>query len=770
MRIFLSHSTKDGGFVQRLATALDANGFTPRLCEVDIEKGANFVAKINEGLAQSDLALLIWSQHAANSAWTLEEWTAALARQVEENRIRLGIVLLRDCPMPLPPLLRTKNYVDARADEDAGIDGVLGWLKKRHQAQRLSGLRAPVYLPDYRPQDFVGRSAYLARLQETLTAEPGVFLLYGEPGAGKTMLALRFAWDAQKDFDAVIFQTCGQRPLDAITAELVERLPIEVKTLAPDKQREESIKWLKARQSLFVLDDVWLNGQGKFDVKQLEPGPPCSVLYTSRERTLPGISSRQSEEVEKFTGAEAEELFHTYLDPVFGEDAVTQSRAALLDFAKRVEMLPIAVAVGASMLREKSATALTRAVLKLRLENLADGATDVNALFRTAIASQPERERKLLAAGAVCVQEGFWLPLAAEIVELSEDEAEEQADHLVHSSLLRVTDRERRRFQLHALLREQVRAQQRDDGLGKLQERHAAALERLFKDWGARWQECRECLEEIIPATRFLYGQGGRIRRRKLIASGFWLGVRVGELDSTFRIMKGEEALWAGHDDPEARGGLMRSFSGQAVIFRCWGRLEEALALLKKAEAIALEMGDKGQLERNYTDQAGILRDWGRLEDALVLYKKQEAICLELDDKNELSKSYWGQGVILKDWGRLEEAMELLRKQQGICLELDNKDGLQYSYLNQAEILRDWGQLEESLILVQKCKAVCLELGDKRGLGYCCWNWGLLARAQGDRKTEKEKLEQALAIFTELKLPHERDEVQAELDKLGGSN
>jgi len=39
-------------------------------------------------------------------------------------------------------------------------------------------------------------------------------------------------------------------------------------------------------------------------------------------------------------------------------------------------------------------------------------------------------------------------------------------------------------------------------------------------------------------------------------------------------------------------------------------------------------------------------------------------------------------------------------------------------------------------------------------------------RAQGDRKTEKEKLEQALAIFTELKMPRERDKVQAELEKV----
>src|SRR5271165_6455170 len=431
MNVFLSHSTKDGDFVQRLATALESRGFTPWLCEVDIETGANFVAKINEGLAQSDLALLIWSQHAANSAWTLEEWTAALARQVEENRIRLGIVLLRDCPMPLPPLLRTKNYLDARWDEAGAIRQTLEWLKGRQRVQRLSGLRAPVYLPDYRPQDFVGRSAYLERLQDTLTTEPGVFLLYGEPGAGKSTLALRFAWEAQKDFDAVIFQSCGERPLDAVTAELADRLPIDVKTRPPDEQRAAAKVWLRERQSLLVLDDVWSP-----EMRQLEPGPPCSVLHTSRKHTLPGIAAKQSAEVEKFTEAEAWELFHTYLDPVFGESEVTRNRDALLGFAQRVEMLPIAVAVGASLLREKSASALGRAVFKLRLDALTDGAKDVNALFRTAIASRPERERHLLAACAVCVQEGFWLPLAAQIAELSEDEADDAGDRLVHFSLL----------------------------------------------------------------------------------------------------------------------------------------------------------------------------------------------------------------------------------------------------------------------------------------------------------------------------------------------
>jgi hypothetical protein len=68
------------------------------------------------------------------------------------------------------------------------------------------------------------------------------------------------------------------------------------------------------------------------------------------------------------------------------------------------------------------------------------------------------------------------------------------------------------------------------------------------------------------------------------------------------------------------------------------------------------------------------------------------------------------------------------------------------------------------LALHKKQKALCLELGNRSGLAYCYWQWGLLARKQRDRKTEREKLAGALDIFIELKMPRERDEVLAELE------
>jgi hypothetical protein len=110
-------------------------------------------------------------------------------------------------------------------------------------------------------------------------------------------------------------------------------------------------------------------------------------------------------------------------------------------------------------------------------------------------------------------------------------------------------------------------------------------------------------------------------------------------------------------------------------------------------------------------------------------------------------------------------AFELHKKEEALCLELGNKDSLQTSYGNQASILYAWGRLEEAFELHKKQEALCLELGNRSSLAYCDWAWGLLAREQRDRNTEREKLAGALVIFTDQKMPRERDAVRAELEK-----
>jgi tetratricopeptide (TPR) repeat protein len=671
MKVFLSHSTKDKQFVQTLAAELEAEKIEPWLCEVDIVFGQNFVAKIEEGLRDADLTVLFWSPEAARSDWTQLEWTSVTAREISESRTRLGIVLLRDCAVP--ELLRVKHRIDARTDPEKGRLETVGWIKRLRDMRRLAKTTAPgVFLPD-QPHDFVGRTEALERLYVALVEKQDKALLYGEPGCGKSTLALKFAWQTQGAFDTVVFQLCGQRPVAEIATELAAKLKLGVETKPPEEQIAAAKAWLAERRALLVLDDIWEN-----DVKDLAPGPPVSLLCTSRRHFLPWISPTHSLEVKSFSRGEAESIFRIYL----GEETLGKHRDALLEFAERVERLPIAIVVGADMLR-RELDPVPEAARGLRLERLRNEVNDVAALLRRAITARPEQQRQLLNAMAVCALEGFWLPLTVEIAGLTEAEGRDARNRLVDASLSRMLDRDRQRFQLHALLREELRNLA---PLGELQAAHARALEGLFRDWERRWRECRECLAEVIPAVQHLWSENEGDRAARLSYWGVATGRRIGELEIALRIVQREEVL-----------------------------------------------------------------------------------CQELGNKAGLQRSYGGQAVILQAWGRLEEALALHKKKEALCRELGNKAGLAISYGNQALILSDWGRLEEALALHKKEEALCRELGNRNGLAYCYWNWGLLARKQIDRNTEREKLRAALDIFTELNMPRERDAVRAELEKTGSS-
>jgi len=67
MKVFLSHSTKDKEFVQTLAQQLQSVRIEPWLCEVDVLFGDDFVEKIERGLQEADVTLLVWFPEAGNS-------------------------------------------------------------------------------------------------------------------------------------------------------------------------------------------------------------------------------------------------------------------------------------------------------------------------------------------------------------------------------------------------------------------------------------------------------------------------------------------------------------------------------------------------------------------------------------------------------------------------------------------------------------------------------------------------------------------------------
>jgi hypothetical protein len=380
--------------------------------------------------------------------------------------------------------------------------------------RRLTETTAPgVFLPDP-PHDFVGRAEALEALYAPLVEKQDKALLYGEPGSGKSTLALKFAWQTQSAFDAVVFQLCGQRTVAEIAPELAAKLKLGVETKPPEEQIAAAKPWLGGRRALLVLDDIWEN-----EVKALVPGPPVSVLCTSRRRSLPWISRTHSLEATSFSHSEAESIFRIYLGEEPPKNISTRClslRNAWSTCPSRSRSAP--TCCGASLIpypRRRAGCGLSACATKSMTSPL---------LLRRAIDARPEDQRRLLNAMAVCAIDGFWLALTVEIAGLTEMEGDDARDKLVGASLLRVLDRDRQRFQLHALLREELRNLA---PLEELQAAHAAALERLFDDWEGRWRECRECLPEVIPAVQHLWEKSEKSRAMRLTNLGFATGRRV---------------------------------------------------------------------------------------------------------------------------------------------------------------------------------------------------------------------------------------------------
>lgn len=142
MKAFISHSSIDKPFVERLATDLRTREeIDAWLDKWEILPGDSILAKIEEGLASADVFVIVLSPDSVNSQWVSRErdsWQTAQineekrARQESRPPKRLIPVLYKDCEKPpfLNPLLHVsindENYEQGFQQLVRGMRGESG--------------------------------------------------------------------------------------------------------------------------------------------------------------------------------------------------------------------------------------------------------------------------------------------------------------------------------------------------------------------------------------------------------------------------------------------------------------------------------------------------------------------------------------------------------------------------------------------------------------------------------------------------------------------
>ena len=185
-------------------------------------------------------------------------------------------------------------------------------LRGEDPVPRLPAAPAPAWPVCQLPPDiadFTGRDAELAELTEVLGSGAGVpvAVLSGEPGAGKSSLAVRAAHRLRARFpDGQLYVPAGPCDLGDVLADLLRALGVTGPAI-PDDVRARAAVFrgrLTDRRVLVVLDDA----TDPEHVRTLLPGTPgCAVLVTSRQR-LSGLAGAHRLTVGPLPDADAIQL------------------------------------------------------------------------------------------------------------------------------------------------------------------------------------------------------------------------------------------------------------------------------------------------------------------------------------------------------------------------------------------------------------------------------------------------------------------------------
>ena len=123
---FISHSSIDKKFVRQLASDLVAAGVQVWLDEQQIKVGESIPEKVAQGLAESDVFLVVISENSIHSPWVQKELNGALVREIERREVTVLPVKLDITKMP--ESLKDKKYADFSSSYATGLTELLSAL------------------------------------------------------------------------------------------------------------------------------------------------------------------------------------------------------------------------------------------------------------------------------------------------------------------------------------------------------------------------------------------------------------------------------------------------------------------------------------------------------------------------------------------------------------------------------------------------------------------------------------------------------------------
>ena len=352
--VFLSHSSKDGARVSRLAERLRSKGFRVWLYQWVIQPGDDIFLAIERGLEASRVLVLCMSTNAFAADWVDLERSTVLFRDPSNIGRRFIPILLDDCA--IPTTIRRLCHIDFRGETEGAFQALVAACR-RQEGGALSDQEAVVEQGILNappsPNPFYGRKNDLQRIRDFLDAnskaERHVVGIEGKIGVGKSTFLAHLAWE---DFirtrfrEGVYWAALGQSQIaeSVMLREWCRLARVDSAGLLPREMAARLGQEFLGKRILLLVDDVWQASDLGLVQRLLHP--TVHLIFSSR---LPRVA-REVSPGRTWPLAPLDEAAGLDLLRYFAREAVDAHLEKCRELVRALEGVPLALQVAGPLL------------------------------------------------------------------------------------------------------------------------------------------------------------------------------------------------------------------------------------------------------------------------------------------------------------------------------------------------------------------------------------------------------------------------------------
>ena len=714
---------RDGLEEERRAAILERIG-----CELELGRHAELVGEIGNLLAQYPLdeqlvahqmTALYWSGRPADA---LSLYRETRSRLVDEQGTEPG-----------PMLSELHQRILGRDPE----------LAARPSGQRPDRAAPPDTLPD-ETAEFVGRRKELEQLSGE-DSTPGITIIEGMPGVGKTALAIRGARLVSGQYpDGTFYLDLhsgdpGTSSLDAAEAlhQLLRMMSVPA-TQIPDTTGNLVALWraqLSRRRAIVILDDTAKPDQ----IRPLLPEPEssrCLILVTTRRR-LADLGSVRTLTLDVLTADDASALFRQ----IAGEDR-TRDLGQVAEVVRLCGRLPLAIQLTASRVAQDRRLGLDSLIEELSLSSARLGGTgaagpEVMSAFDLSYHSlEPGHQRffrRLGASPGASVSKHA----AAALDGCSLAEAEKAIDTLLDYHLLaRAPDGQ---FRFHDLIRGYAAIRAARDAPEAEQQLAGGRLLDYY-------------LYTADQADRILHPlrRHAPVQAAQPPAAASTVGTPEDAdswLESEWRNIL-QAAQYANRHDWKGKCADLTHALAEFMEIR--GYWEEAIAAHTLALQASRDLRDQARIARVSLALSAVHQQSGRHERARQLAEEAAAIYRSLADAEGEADALDQLGLAYYFTARSREALAYFSEARLLYLGAADQRGVAIALVHSGIACWHLGRHAEATAHQENALALYREAGDRRGEAKALNNLGRIYLYSGRHREALDAYQQSLDIFLEI--------------------